>query len=93
MVLLNIAYILFVSLLAFTNSQVEDIEVRAKEGTLKGTLLKSRNGKNYRAFYGIPFAKPPIGDLRFEVNRQTVTILVSRCLGGQGNRILTFFFF
>lgn len=37
-------------------------------GWLQGTLQKSYNGRVYSSFQGIPYARPPIGDLRFEVN-------------------------
>ena len=29
-------------------------------------LLASRNNTGFAAFMGIPFAKPPVGDLRFK---------------------------
>ncbi|XP_043475410.1 esterase FE4-like [Leptopilina heterotoma] len=35
------------------------------QGKLKGTVFKSRSGRKYSAFLGIPFAQPPIGNLRF----------------------------
>lgn len=41
--------------------------VTVKEGTLKGAVLKSALGLSYIAFRGIPFAAPPIGNLRFKV--------------------------
>lgn len=44
-----------------------DIEVKIANGNLKGKILKSRGGRSYYSFTGIPFAKPPIGHLRFEV--------------------------
>lgn len=34
------------------------------QGKLKGTVFKSRSGRKYSAFLGIPFAQPPIGNLR-----------------------------
>ncbi|KAL1455882.1 hypothetical protein WDU94_000647 [Cyamophila willieti] len=39
--------------------------VNVKQGSLEGTELTSRSGKTFHAFQGIPFAKPPTGDLRF----------------------------
>lgn len=38
------------------------------QGKIKGSYLKSRNGRVFEAFQGIPYAKPPVGDLRFKVN-------------------------
>lgn len=37
-------------------------------GALLGTTLKSEKGRNVRSFLGIPYAKPPVGSLRFRVN-------------------------
>lgn len=42
--------------------------VTISQGKLKGSTLKSRNGRKFKAFQGIPYAKPPINDLRFKVN-------------------------
>lgn len=36
-------------------------------GKINGVFKKSYNGKTFSAFYGIPFAKPPVEDLRFQV--------------------------
>lgn len=39
--------------------------VRTKEGLIKGTYSFSKNGRLFNIFRGIPYAKPPVGDLRF----------------------------
>uniref|UniRef100_A0A8D9AVP2 Carboxylic ester hydrolase n=1 Tax=Cacopsylla melanoneura TaxID=428564 RepID=A0A8D9AVP2_9HEMI len=39
--------------------------VNIKQGSLEGNELESRGGKTFHAFQGIPFAKPPTGDLRY----------------------------
>uniref|UniRef100_A0A2H8TEY6 Carboxylic ester hydrolase n=2 Tax=Melanaphis sacchari TaxID=742174 RepID=A0A2H8TEY6_9HEMI len=36
------------------------------QGKIKGNIFKSRNGREFQAFQGIPYAKPPIGDLRLQ---------------------------
>ena len=41
-------------------------------GKLLGIKLVSRNGTPYFAYFGIPYAKPPVGDLRFQVNEITI---------------------
>ncbi|KAF6203048.1 hypothetical protein GE061_003461 [Apolygus lucorum] len=35
-------------------------------GPVEGTLDQSRSGENFYHFKGIPYAKPPVGDLRFK---------------------------
>ncbi|XP_027238198.2 cocaine esterase isoform X1 [Penaeus vannamei] len=41
------------------------VEVLVGGGAVKGTTLKSRDGRDYHAFKAIPYAQPPIGDKRF----------------------------
>lgn len=65
---LTYLFLVVFSLTFFFISRVRSFEVEVKQGKLKGLLLKSRNDTSYYAFYGIPFAKPPVGHLRFEVN-------------------------
>ncbi|XP_029169221.1 esterase E4-like isoform X2 [Nylanderia fulva] len=42
------------------------VKVNVSEGTLIGIVKKSKYGDSYNAFCGIPYAKPPVGDLRFQ---------------------------
>lgn len=37
------------------------------QGKIQGSVFNSRNGREFQAFQGIPYAKPPIGDLRLQV--------------------------
>ena len=39
--------------------------VKLKSGQIEGQLLFSTNGRVFSSFNGIPFAKPPVGKLRF----------------------------
>ena len=49
------------------NSGSESVPIiKAPFGQLKGALLQTKYGRNIFAYRGIPFAKPPIGDLRFK---------------------------
>jgi hypothetical protein len=42
--------------------------VKVQQGLLKGKLLTSARSKNrFIGFLGIPYAKPPVGDLKFKV--------------------------
>lgn len=52
--------------------------VQIKNGTLEGTVMKSRNGREFWAFRGIPYAKPPVGELRFEVRTGSLNIIKVR---------------
>lgn len=44
----------------------EDSKIKIPLGELQGKYLKSRDGKTYSAFLGIPYAEPP---KRFEVKK------------------------
>lgn len=39
--------------------------VRVKQGVVRGCEEKLPDGRSYLRFSGIPYAKPPIGELRF----------------------------
>ncbi|XP_057318500.1 venom carboxylesterase-6-like [Microplitis mediator] len=45
--------------------------VKIKNGTLEGSFMKTRRGREFLSFRGIPYALPPIGDLRFEPPKPT----------------------
>lgn len=40
-------------------------------GEVEGYYKQSHNGRSYLAFEGIPYAKPPVGNLRFKVREET----------------------
>lgn len=42
--------------------------VTIQNGTLVGTIMRSRLGREFNAFRGIPYARPPVDELRFKVN-------------------------
>jgi len=48
----------------YQNTQV----VNTNYGKVVGMTATSREGREYFQFLGIPFAKPPVGRLRFEVS-------------------------
>lgn len=56
----------FVLVLTFVGSNCEFASV--PNGLLKGTAARSRDGRGYRQFLGIPYAEPPVGNLRFQVS-------------------------
>nr|XP_026483497.1 esterase FE4-like [Vanessa tameamea] len=41
-------------------------QVKVPQGVLKGKVCSTYNGKKFYSFEGIPYAKPPVGDLRFK---------------------------
>ncbi|KAK7590849.1 hypothetical protein V9T40_002462 [Parthenolecanium corni] len=42
------------------------VRLETKLGRIKGTHMYSRDGRKFHAFLGVPFAEPPIGELRFQ---------------------------
>jgi hypothetical protein len=56
------------------NAQSEDadVTVNLEQGAVKGQRLESLWSRQLLAFRGIPYAKPPVGDLRFKVIQEIV---------------------
>lgn len=53
---------------------------KTTNGPVEGIKKKSSMGKYYYAFLGIPFAEPPINDLRFKVLNVKCKRLISHHL-------------
>ena len=53
------------------------VYTETKLGILKGTTMLSRDGHKFRAFMGVPYAKPPIGILRFQVSTLPFSVIYS----------------
>ena len=47
---------------------VDTVEIETSQGRVKGFIDVTVNGKQFLAFKGIPYAKPPVGSLRFKVS-------------------------
>lgn len=45
---------------------VETVIVRVTQGSLRGQKVKTEAGATYYSFHAIPYAKPPVGRLRFK---------------------------
>ncbi|KXJ83275.1 hypothetical protein RP20_CCG007795 [Aedes albopictus] len=46
--------------------EADDVIVQIVPGKIRGVKQVLPNGKNYFRFSGVPYAKPPVGDLRFK---------------------------
>lgn len=47
----------------------ESLKVQLPDGSqILGRYLNSDSGKGIRGFLGVPYAEPPVGDLRFKVS-------------------------
>ena len=42
------------------------VTIETNQGTLQGVVKTARNGDEYHAFLGIPYAQPPINELRWK---------------------------
>nr|AJP62543.1 carboxylesterase [Oxya chinensis] len=47
-------------------ADVETVTVKVTQGILKGKVVEAKYGGKYCSFQGIPYAKPPVGPLRFQ---------------------------
>lgn len=45
----------------------DHVDITIPQGRLRGYVRNSREGREYAAFYKVPYAKPPLGKLRFKV--------------------------
>ncbi|XP_054013924.1 carboxylic ester hydrolase-like [Hylaeus anthracinus] len=55
-----------VCLLELAAAEVHAPLVKIKNGTLSGLIMKTRHGREFTSFRGIPYALPPLGEHRFE---------------------------
>jgi carboxylesterase type B len=62
-------------LLALAAASAEDISVKTNKGSVNGMREDLEGGKYYYAFKGIPYAKPPVGKLRFQVDSSFETLI------------------
>ncbi|XP_047112886.1 cholinesterase-like [Schistocerca piceifrons] len=70
----NVSIIMFfhMSLVSFLlldlvgSAKMEDVLVSVEQGILRGATATSVYNTTYTAFLGIPYAEPPVGELRFQ---------------------------
>lgn len=59
-----------------SDQQLNDVIVRTSNGRVQGERLKTLfDDKTYYSFKGIPYAEPPVGDLRFKVKLEKICYL------------------
>jgi hypothetical protein len=63
-----VGLIIVAILTSYRNRAAEHLTVAVDQETLRGVKLKTIWDKEYLAFRGIPYAKPPIDKLRFRVS-------------------------
>lgn len=60
---------------------VETVIVHVAQGNLRGQKVKTEAGATYYSFHAIPYAKPPVGPLRFKVSSIFLAIKATyRCI-------------
>ncbi|KAF2902810.1 hypothetical protein ILUMI_03375 [Ignelater luminosus] len=64
MILVLVVTILLVFSGIFANESTLDVKI--EQGILRGKYQESYKGRQFSAFTGIPYAEPPVGDLRFK---------------------------
>lgn len=58
----------------FVISKSDYPSVVLSQGELIGQVLTNENGKEYYSYTAIPYAKPPVGNLRFKVSSMNIKI-------------------
>lgn len=63
--------LLFVASVATAGTATEDgdvVTIETRQGSLKGLIQEAGSTRKFYSFRGIPYAKPPVGQLRFKVS-------------------------
>lgn len=64
----QLALFLFITIFLVIEADKTRPIVKTSLGNIRGIYQLSHNGRKYRSFEGIPYAKPPVGNLRFQVS-------------------------
>lgn len=71
----NFLLINFIVIVINANKSSNEVFVETKFGKLKGFQLDLDDDKTANIFLGIPYAKPPVSELRFEVIYKKMNVL------------------
>lgn len=63
--LLLVCQLLSVSVIVVEAQEVAALQVATEAGLVQGTYLNTSRNELLAGFFGVPYARPPIGDLRF----------------------------
>ncbi|XP_075211793.1 carboxylic ester hydrolase-like [Lycorma delicatula] len=64
---LNVVFLLIITILLVLFIPLSyEITIKTPQGKIKGFLKQTLNGRNIQAFLGVPYAKPPVENLRFK---------------------------
>lgn len=66
MLFLRISSLLIIYTVTSVLSEVSQPKVCIDDGCILGKYYTSQKGNEYEAFLGVPYAKPPVGELRFK---------------------------
>lgn len=55
-----------------------ELIVETEYGKVRGVVKCSEYDTNYKAFLGIPYATPPVGDLRFKVGDDIAMLTICK---------------
>lgn len=53
---------------AISATETEKVQVQLEQGIIEGAKSDAGDGRSIYSFQTIPFAQPPVGDLRFKVS-------------------------
>jgi carboxylesterase type B len=60
----------------------ERVIASVQQGDLRGQKVITKSGLHYYSFQGIPYAKPPVGNLRFKVSYNSASCLHFKVIPG-----------
>jgi hypothetical protein len=66
---LRCVFVVLAALSVGIGSYGNNPQVTVEQGALRGHYLTSRKGRQFVGFQGVPYAKPPLGEMRFKVSR------------------------